>query len=179
MANTQVGKRYAKALFQLAQEQGRLDAIHTDLGELAKLLETSVEFKALTRPYAISVTHRKELYASALEGRVDPLILRFLQFIVEKGRAQHLAAMIDSFNQQFNAARNILAVRIVSAHPLEQRQVDEISVRLQARFHKEIKATAEVDPSLLGGFQVRVGDMVYDYSINHQLNQFHRMLITV
>lgn len=179
MANAQVAKRYARALFELAREQGRLDAVYADLMGIATLFsERREQIATLIEPYGMTPENRKKLWRAALSGKADPLVLRFIEFIIDKGRNTVLPEIIEAFTRLYNEEKNILAVEIRAAHPLEQRQVDAITQRLAQRFIKTIKPTIKVDPSLIGGFQVRVGDVVYDYSINHQLDTLHRILIT-
>jgi F-type H+-transporting ATPase subunit delta len=122
--------------------------------------------------------NRKKLWRAVLGGKAEPLVLRFIEFIIDKGRNPTLAEIIEAFTRLYNEEKNILAVEIRAARELEQSQVDAITQRLTQRFSKTIKPTIKIDPSLIGGFQVRVGDVVYDYSINHQLDTLHRRLIT-
>ena len=179
MANVQAAKRYARALFELAREQGRLDAVHADLMAIADVIGGRREqIMALIEPYGMTPENRKKLWRAVLGDKSEPLVLRFIEFIIDKGRNPALADMIEAFTRLYNEAKNILAVEIRAAHELEPRQVDAITQRLTQRFGKKIDATVKVDHSLIGGFQVRVGDVVYDYSINHQLDTLHRILIT-
>ena len=179
MANVQVAKRYARAVFELAREQGRLDAVYADLVEIAKLLaQRHEQIASLIEPYGMTPENRKKLWRAGLAGKAEPLVLRFIEFLIDKGRNPFLPDIIKAFVRLYNTEKGILAVDIRAAHVLEQRQTDAITQRLAQRFNKKIQASVTVDPSLIGGFQVRVGDVVYDYSINHQLDTLHRRLIT-
>jgi len=179
MANAQVAKRYARALFELAREQGRLDAVYADLLNIAALFaERREQIQSLIEPYGMTPDNRKKLWRAALNGKAEPIVLRFIEFIIDKGRNPLLVDIIEAFTRLYNEEKNILAVEIRAAHVLEQRQVEAITQRLAQRFGKKIQEKVKVDPSLIGGFQVRVGDVVYDYSINHQLDTLHRILVT-
>jgi F-type H+-transporting ATPase subunit delta len=178
MPTSVVAKRYAKALFQLAVEQNVLDAVQADAEHLAGLLAHSEELAKITGPYLITIEGRKKNLRALFEGRMHPLLLRFLLFLSDKRRFEAIIDILEEFRALCDERKNILNIRIVSAQPLSQGQVDEISKRMASRFTKTIRAAAKVDPSLLGGFQVHVGDVVYDYSIDHLLDTLHRKLIT-
>lgn len=178
MAHAPAAKRYAKALFELAREQDHLEAVYADLSELAKLLERRADYMALLSPYEQSSENRTRVWSSVLEGKADPLVFRFVKFLLHKNRVQILGEIIGHFNALYHEAAGIVAVQIVSAHPLSDEQVAAISEKFGSRLGKKIKPSLETRPSLLGGFQVRVGDVVYDYSIDHQLNLLHRKLVS-
>ncbi len=178
MARAPAARRYAKALFELAREQGKLEAVYADLGELSKLLERRGDYMSLLSPYEQSAENRARVWRAILEGKADPLVLRFVLFLVHKNRAQGLGDIIGHFNARYHESAGILAAHIISAHPLSDQQVAAIAERFGKRLGKKIKPSLEIRPSLLGGFQVKIGDVVYDYSIDHQLNILHRKLVT-
>jgi len=178
MARSPVARRYASALFDLAREQGRLEAVASDLAGLARLGEHRDDYEALVGSYAITQEQRRAIWRQMLEGKADPLTLRFVLFLVHKNRAPLLGPIIREFHALHLAARGIVAVEIVSARPLPDDQLKAVVARMEARLGKKMEATLTTDPSLLGGFQVRAGDVVYDYSVNHQLELLHRRLVS-
>jgi F-type H+-transporting ATPase subunit delta len=178
MTNPQAARRYARALFELADEQQIVEKVRDDLVALADLLARPLEQTALSRLHALSAEDRKTLFQALFEGRLEPLTLRFLVFLVDKGRNNLAREIIDAFLNLYNERKGILAVRVVAAHPLETAQVESITRRLKSRWQKEVQATVQVDPELLGGFQIRVGDQVHDYTLQHQLDLARRRLAT-
>ncbi len=86
MPQSPASRRYARALFELAQEQGRLDKVQADLAELVPLVEHKADYAALLEQHELSTGQRKDLWTAVLQGRADPLTLRFLHFLVEKRR---------------------------------------------------------------------------------------------
>lgn len=178
MARSPAARRYARALFDLAVEQGRTDAVAADLAALARLAERRADFDALVGPYTVTQDQRRALWRAILEGKADPLTLRFVLFLVHKNRTPLLPRIIRDYHALHLAARGIVAIDIVSARPLPDAQRQVIVARMEARLGRKVEAALSVDPALLGGFQVRAGDTVYDYSVNHQLEQLHRRLVT-
>lgn len=178
MPRSPAARRYARALFELAQEQGRQDAVAADLTALGRLAEQREDYAILTGPYAIDPEQRRSAWRAMLEGRADPLTLRFVLFLVHKNRASLLGQIIRDYHELHLAARGIVAIEIASARPLPDDQRRSVIAHIEARLGKKVEATLTTDASLLGGFQVRAGDEVYDYSVNHQLEQLHRRLVS-
>lgn len=178
MSRSPAARRYARALFELAQEQGRLDTVHADLWEIARLGAKRQEFTALLDPYELSAADRKGIWDQILKDKADPLTHRFVHFLVDKRRGGILGEIILAFELLYNEAKGITTLEIRAARPLTADQVKTLSDRFATKLGRQIKAVQKTDPSLLGGFQVRVGDVVYDYSVNHQLETLHRKLTT-
>jgi F-type H+-transporting ATPase subunit delta len=178
MARSPAARRYARALFELAQEQGRLDVVQADLKELARLGEKKADYSALLDRFEWSATDRKKVWSTLIEGRADPLTLRFVHFLVDKQRGTILGDIIRAFEVLYNEVKGIATLEVLAARPLAESQMRALSDRFAAKLGRTIKATQSTDSSLLGGFQVRAGDVVYDYSVSHQLEQLHRKMIT-
>ena len=170
-------KRYAKALFDFSIEQNKLDVIRSDLTELKGLLGESDEFAAFVADPLISLEQRRSVLEKLLSGRADPQTLNFLYFLDEKGRLDLLDAICSIFDLFYLHHQGILKVTIITASALSSEQISQIKLRLQARLGKEIEAKVELDTNLLGGFKVRVGDTIYDYSIATQLDVLRQQLI--
>lgn len=178
MARSPAARRYARALFDLAQERNCLDAVHADLGEIAGLGAKRKEFTALLDPYELSAADRKGIWDQILKGKADPLTHRFVHFLVDKRRGALLGDIIRAFEALYNEAKGITTLEVLAAQALTEEQMQALSERFAQRLGRKIKATQKTDASLLGGFQVRVGDVVYDYSVSHQLEQLHHKMVT-
>ena len=153
-----------------------MDVIHADLSELARLGAKREEFAALLSRYELSAQNRKDTWSKILKGAADPLTLRFIHFLVDKRRGELLGDIIHAFEILYNGAKGITTLEVLAASPLSGEQLKTLSERFAARLGQKIKATQKTDSSLLGGFLVRVGDVVYDYSVSHQLEKLHRKL---
>ena len=178
MARSPAARRYARALFDLAQEQNRLDTVQADLAEIARLGAKREEFAALLERYELSPQNRKDTWNRILKDQADPLTLRFVHFLVDKRRGDILGEIIRAFEVLYNEAKGITTLEVLAAQPLTEEQMRALSERFAQRLGRKIKATQKRDPSLLGGFLVRVGDVVYDYSVSHQLEQLHHKMVT-
>jgi F-type H+-transporting ATPase subunit delta len=177
MQAASVAIRYAKALFGLARDREVLDPVYADLRDLERLLRDCPDFARFTADPRIPPAPRAAALDALFRDRAHPLTLRFLSFLDSKDRLGHLPGICRHFAALFHLHRGILEVRITSATPLTPEQVSAIETRLHARFGKQIQSTLHLDPALLGGFKIQVGDTIHDSSIATQLHVLKQNLI--
>lgn len=175
---TQASKRYARAVFELADEHKKIDAVCSDLLAIGALLEQSPELSRFIGNLVIPTEKRAQTVTALFGGKVDALTLRFLLFLESKRRLAALAGIIAHVGKLYDEKQGVLNVEITSAAPLQPAQFVAIGTKLEQRFHKKIKATAAIDPALLGGFIVQVGGTIYDYSIETQLQSLGKKLVS-
>ena len=177
MASTKAAKSYAKAIFALAGENDKLDCVRGDLLALAQLREKSSELNNFFSNPLITTERRNEIIKKLFGEKLDPLTVKFLLFLESKGRLEHLADICEEVESSYYELKGILRVQMTAAKELEGDQVEQILQRLRDRFSKEIELAVEIEPELLGGFQLQVGDTVYDSSIRTKLLTFQQKLI--
>lgn len=179
MSQSKAARRYAQALFLLASEQGKLDAVQADLQALGALLEGSPELRAFVGDLLLPPSRRAQVLGELFErqGHADPLLVRFLFLLSEKKRLPLLGEIVTAFGESYDQARGILRVQVTSARPLDAAQVDRIVARLRTQHGKDIRPVLAVDPALLGGFVIQVGDQVRDLSVETQLQRLQRQLV--
>ena len=173
---SKAAKRYARAFFQLASDQEELDATRQDMLILKDLSSGSTEFQQFIKNPVLPADQQKKVLQSLFEA-AHPSTLRFLQFLVDKKRLGDMMSICEFYEQFYCAKNNILKVTITSASPLDEEQLAAIRERLESRFEKTIEAISILDPLLLGGFRVKVGDTIHDYSIQAQLQRLREQLI--
>lgn len=178
MARHPAARRYARALFALAREQDALNAVQADMAALAGVSERRVEYAALFEPFLLPVEQRAAAWRELLSDQAHPLTMRFVLFLVSKGRIALLDRIVDEYDQLCLAARGLVAAHIASAHPLAEGQLAAIIRRIEARIGGTVEALATVDPALIGGFKFTIGDTVHDYTVRHQLERLHRTLLS-
>ena len=175
MANTQAAKRYARALFDLARQENRSDAVCADIQAIGQLLQAG-DLERFVGNYIIPSDRRVQTIRALFEGKVDALTLRFLLFLESKKRLGLLGGIASDISRLFDEQQGVLNVEITSATPLSAEQFSAIGRKLEEKFRKKIRATAATDARLLGGFVVQVGGTIYDYSIETQLQALNRTL---
>lgn len=177
MARSQASRRYARALFQLAAQENRLEAVCADLLVLGELLQTSPDLARFAGSYVIPSDRRVATLRALFEGKMDALTFRFLLFLESKKRMKLLQDVVAEVGALHDESSGVVEVNVTSAGSLEPAQFAAITRRLEERFGKRIKASAGVDPQLLGGFIVQVGGRILDYSVETQLQTLNRSLM--
>ena len=178
MAGHSAAKRYARALYALAREEERLEAVREDFANLHRLLEECDDFAAFVENPLIPREKRTAIFRELAGDRADPLTLRFLAFLDSKDRLGELGRIGAIFSRLYQDEFNILQIEITAAFPLDEGQLLRICERFAEKFDKTIHHTTAIDPALMGGFKVRVGDTIYDNSIHTQLETLRRQLLS-
>lgn len=169
---TEVGDRYAQALFDLALETGRLDAVRADVVSLKTAWIESADLRRLATSPVISADDQvKGLTAVAAKARFEQNTVNFLGLLAQNGRARDLAAVIAGFERLYAKHAGIVAAEVVSAQPLDAKQLAAIKAALNKSLGKAPELTTRVDPAILGGLKVKVGSKLFDASLKTKLDQ--------
>ena len=163
--------RYALALFELARDEGKLDAVSESLAGLRQALDESDDFRTLTTSPLIGRDASATGAAAAVEAMgLDPLTRDFVGVLARNRRLSQLGAVIRAFNLLAARHRGEITAEVTSARPLEGDQVDAIKANLRSRFGSDIAVDLQVGPNILGGLVVKVGSRMIDGSIRTKLN---------
>jgi F-type H+-transporting ATPase subunit delta len=163
--------RYAMALFELANEQNRLDAVGADLAAVRQALAESAEFAALTTSPLIGRDEAvRAVAAAAAAMNLDPITAKFLGVVARNRRLAQLPAIVRAFNMLVARHRGEITAEVTSAHPLDAGQVDAIKQNLRTRMGRDIAVDLQVEPAILGGLVVKIGSQMIDGSIRTKLN---------
>jgi len=169
---TQVGERYAQALFDLALETGRLDAVRADLKSLKAAWIDSADLRRLaTSPVIAAEDQQKGLVAIAAKAKFDATTRNFLGLLGQNGRASDLAAVITGFEALYSKHAGVVAAEVVSTQALTAPQLKTITAALTTALGKNPEITTRIDPSILGGLKVKVGSKLFDASLKTKLDQ--------
>ena len=163
--------RYALALFELANEQKKLEAVGRDLAAVAQALAESAELKALTvSPLVGRDAAVNAVAATAQAMQLDTITANFLGVLAKNRRLAQLPAVIRAFNLLSARHRGELTAEVTSAHTLDDGQLDAIRQNLRTRMGRDINVDLNVDPAILGGLVVKIGSQMIDGSIRTKLN---------
>ncbi len=163
--------RYARALFDLAQDSGSLAAVEASMRRLGDALNGSPELTALV---ASPVVSRRDS-ARAIDGvarelGLDALTIKFVGVLAQNRRLAKLADIVRAFSSMTAAHRGEATADVTSAHPLDAGQVDALKAKLKSRLGRDVAVNLTVDPAILGGLVVKVGSRLVDSSIRTRLN---------
>lgn len=171
-----VAKRYARALFEVAKERGNIDAIEVDLKGIVDAVQTSAELTAFLTHPQVTVEAKKELLTSVFEGKIATESLHFLLVLIDNERDSDLAGIYSYFVTMANDERGIADAIVTTAKPLTTEEQAELARKFGASIGKTLRVETVVDPSIMGGVVVQIGDRLYDGSIKSKLEHFAHQL---
>ncbi len=177
MPTSGTARRYAKALFSLAQEEGAIDTVRRELGALADLFEEHGEFRAaICQPLHPGSERRSALVGVCDKLEIGQVVRNFCAFLVDQRRVIEFGEIRSAFDTLADAASGRTRASVVSAGPLSDAQRDRLRSALSARTGQQVELDESVDPSLLGGAIASVGGLVFDGSLRTQLQQLRTSL---
>jgi F-type H+-transporting ATPase subunit delta len=169
-------KRYAQALFSLGKEQGTLDAWQSDLALLTTFARDDGIAAYLTNP---SVTADKKLATleTAFDASVQPETRNLARMLVERRRTELIPEIREIFDDQVRAERGITVADVTTAEPLTDDEREFVRQKLASMTGNTIELALHVDPEIIGGIIVRIGDQVIDGSVRNKLEKMRRRLV--
>lgn len=172
-------RHYAKAVFELAEEEGDFGSWLQRLAGLRTLLEGSDLGKAIANP-SLRIAQRVEVCRAVLDQdrAIDPIAGNLLLVLVSSRRQSLLPAIEAGYQQLVDKRQGRVLAQLTTAVPVSPGEQKRLAVRLSQRLHLDVRFEAEVDPNLLGGAVVRVGDRVFDASLTTRLRQLRQDLLT-
>lgn len=176
MAQLAVVRRYARALFDTARRAGTVDQLEEDLRAVDQVLHAVPRLRRALGAPTISGARKKELLAHAFGGRVSPLASRFLDLVIDRGREDVLLTTYPVFHRLANEWRNILPVEVTAAVPLTDEEREALGAAIARRTGKTVHLTVTIDPELMGGVVLRMGDTIIDGSVRNKLRQLRNRL---
>lgn len=166
----------ASLLFMAAEDAGSLDAVEEQLFRFGRTLASNPDLQmALTNP-ATSGDSKAALVQDLVQDKVDPITSELLVFAAGHLRGRQMLTAIESLSQLAAVRRNRLVAEVVSAVPLTDEQKDRLSQVLSRIQGRDVLVNVTVDPAVIGGIKVRVGDEVIDGSISNRIEQARRRL---
>jgi F-type H+-transporting ATPase subunit delta len=175
--STAAARRYAKALFGIARDDGTVEATGRELEALAGLLDENPDLqKALFRPLHPMAQRRAALRAVAERLGSGAMLQNFYSFLVDQRRLIDFSTIRNEFVRLAAEAEGRTEGRITSARPLDDATRDRLVAALSRRTGRQVSVRVEVDPELIGGVVAQVGDLVFDGSLRTQLAQLRANL---
>jgi len=169
----EIAQVYARSLFEVAKEQDKLDVVREQLGQFAEALDGSRELAIYFFSPYFSTEEKKDGLGRLLDG-VDPVVANFLSALVENHRMPAIFRIRKTFDQLWETENQLLPVTITSAVPLDEATVKSIGDAIGKQTGQHVQLTTDVDPDVLGGLVVRVGNSILDASIRNRLDNFRR-----
>ncbi|MEL7567308.1 MAG: ATP synthase F1 subunit delta [Dehalobacterium sp.] len=176
MINKSIARRYAQAIFEIAREQNAVEKFAQDLKTIVDSIEKNPDIKKFIYGRLIPAEAKKEIIAKMITPEMNQMVVNFIYLIMDKSRENYLTGIVDAFDQLAAEEKKIVPAQVLSAIPLTKDQLAKLEAKLSEKTGRSVKAQITVDPSLIGGLAVRIGDIVYDGSIVKQLGMLKEHL---
>lgn len=174
MSEIQVASRYAKSLIDLAVEQNVLEQVKKDIELFLETGRANPELQAILKNPIIGLDKKANILDGLFAGKVHEIILSFFKIVIRKGRSEILYATGKEFISQYNILKNVVKATVTSASPLSKENISQIEDVVKQATNGEVILTSHVDPNLIGGFILKVGDKQFDTSISSKLNKLRK-----
>jgi F-type H+-transporting ATPase subunit delta len=169
----EIARVYADALFEVARDKDELDSIHDQLGEFADALNDSHDMRVFFFSPYFSSAEKRDGIAKAISG-ADEELVNFLELLAEKHRMPAVFRIRDRFDELWAEANRRLEVTLTSAVELDRSIVEKVGEEVERQTDRKIDLVNEVDPEILGGLMLQVGNMVLDASLHSRLERLRK-----
>lgn len=175
MSLGRISARYAKSLIDLSSEQNKLERVKDDMEYFLAASEVRDLYLMLKSPIIHTATKRT-IFRKLFSDRFDEVTSAFLDIILRKGRESYLVEIAEAFMDQYRIIRKISRVKLTTATELSAEKLDEIKNKILSAgvTLPNLELETSVDPEILGGFVLELGDKLYDASVSHQLEEMRR-----
>ncbi|RKD12870.1 ATP synthase F1 subunit delta [Pelobium manganitolerans] len=174
MSEIKVASRYAKSLLDLALENNALEEIKGDMDLFVKTLSANRELQAVVKNPIIPLAKKNAILKAIFGEKINRITASFFKIVVDKGRADIIFGTAKEFLNQYDRYKNIVTAKVVSAAELSETAKTEIVNKVKAVTGGEVKLVTRVDPSLIGGFVLTLGDKQFDASIASNLSKLKK-----
>jgi len=176
MTEGSLARRYTRALFQLARDGGREEAVGVEIEQFHSDYSRSDLQQVLNNPAFPADTRKQILNQVAQSEGLSSLTLRFLSLLLERERLSHLPGIVSCYRRMLNETKGRVDAKVVSATALEPAMVERVRAELRAISGKAVILQEVVDAELLGGLQVELEGKIYDGSVRTQLEKMKQRI---
>ena len=166
---------YSRSLFEVASEKGDLDRVHEELGQFADALSEDRDMQVFFFSPYFSSQEKKEGIQKMIDG-ADENFLRFLELLAERHRMPAIFRIRREFDDLWRKQNKLLPVTVTSAVELDPELVEGIGKRIEEQTGQSVELSSTVDPDVLGGLKLQVGNMVLDASVRNRLEQLRKQV---
>lgn len=169
----EIAEVYARSLFEVAKEHDELEEVHEQLGQFADVLAENRQLQVFFFSPYFSSEEKKDNVPKVIEGG-NEYFVRFLQVLAEKHRLPVLFRIRRAFDELWAKEQNLLEVSVTSAVELDEETVKGIGKKIEEQTGQRVELSSAVDPDLIGGIVIRVGNKILDASVRNRLERFRR-----
>lgn len=175
MKSSKVASRYAKSLLEIAIEQNKIDSVLGDMQFLTEINNESRDLELLIQSPIVKADKKIEIFERIFE-QFEAVSMAFVKLITKNGRESLLPQIADAFQAMVKEYKGIVPVSLISASPLDAKTKEMITSKVQTLVSGQLEIEEKIDPALIGGFVVRMGDTQIDASVASQFNNLKQRL---
>jgi F-type H+-transporting ATPase subunit delta len=174
-----IARRYAAALFDVADRNGTVDRVDRQLAAFSAFLDDQPELRRVFDTPAVAAQKKRAILDAVLAAtdEIDGETRQLLRMLADRDRLSLVSAIAAAFVDRVRQARHVLPAEVVTAVPLGDAQRASLTTALRAATGSELTVTERVDPAILGGVVARVGSLVFDGSVARQLERMKQRLL--
>ena len=174
MIEIKLGDRYAKSILQLAEERKEVERIHKDFELIEATCKSNQDFLGMLRSPLISSGKKQKIIDLVFKDKLAEMTKQLIQIIVRKKRERYLYDISVRFGELYDRTHNITRGVLTSAAPLPEEQRNTIKKMVESQLKTTFRMEEKVDPALIGGFTLKVGDLLFDGSTNARLRDLKK-----
>lgn len=171
--------QYAEAVLDLAAQSQLSDAIYEDLKLVTRVINGHPELSLILKHPSIPAEEKRKVVVKLFGGNVQELTIRLLELLLDKRRFYLIDSIQTEYHELLNRRKNIVSASLYCAERLSDSAVADIKARLTEHLGKKLELDVKVDPSLIGGVVLKLGDQVIDGSLKGKLRSMERVLMSV
>lgn len=175
MSINKIATRYAKSLIDLSVEQNVLTDVKSDMETFIKMCENRDLYLLLKSPI-VNATKKESIFKALFADKFNKMTLAFFNIVLKKGREFYLPEISKEFINQYKQLIGLTTVKLTTATPMDANALSIIKQKLIASSEtaKDVEIETSVDPEIIGGFVLKIGDKLFDNSISHKINQIKK-----
>jgi F-type H+-transporting ATPase subunit delta len=171
----EIAEVYARSLFEVAKEHGDLDVVREQLGQFADALSDERQLAVFFFSPYFSSTEKKDGLEKLIDG-ADEIFVNFLQALIERHRMPAIFRIRSRYDELWDDENQLLPVQVTSAIELDKETIRSIGDRIGEQTGLKVELSSDIDPDILGGIVLRVGNFILDASIRNRLNQLRKQV---
>lgn len=171
-------RRYALALYEVAEEKNKIEEYLKDLRIICDLIDNNKDFYEVIKHPQISTKKKKKTFINIFKGNIDEELLSFLLILIEKDRILYLREKLNEMEKIVLERKNTLRGIVKTTVPLTEGEYEKLLSKLEAKYNKKIILEQIIDPSILGGIFVRVNNEVIDGTVKLKLEELKNLMLS-
>ena len=169
-------RRYALALYTVAEEKGKVEEYLSDLREIVSLMKNDIEFLKLIKHPLISTSSKKKMFIKIFKGKIDEDLLSFLLILIEQDRILFTEQKLNEMEKIHLDRNNTILVEVKTVIPLKESERENLRMKLYSMYDKKIIFDEKIDMDILGGVYLRVGADVIDGTVRGKLEEMKKIM---